>query len=144
MNNCLTRHTFRERTEELLTSGSSNVRLAFPRCGPPPGSSPWLDSWFNLRGRMECTCCCFPVSEGQRPWPLPWQPGGEAARLLASLTTQQETTCLGDRWPLFWGSTVESFQEKLGRPLPSADPEGLTGMEEIRLQQEIEWAKYRA
>ena len=70
--------------------------------------------------------------------------GGEAARLLASLTTQQETTCLGDRWPLFWGSTVESFQEKLGRPLPSADPEGLTGMEEIRLQQEIEWAKYRA
>lgn len=70
--------------------------------------------------------------------------GGEAARLLASLTTQQERTCLGDRRPLFWGSTVESFQKKLGRPPLSADPEGLTGMEEILLQQEIEWAQYTA
>lgn len=57
----------------------------------------------------------------------------EAAGLPVSLTTQQERTCLGDGWPLFWGSKVESFQEELRRLLLCADPKRLTVMEEIRL-----------
>lgn len=57
----------------------------------------------------------------------------EAAGPPASLTTQQDRTCLGERWPLFRGSTVESFQKKPGRVLLYADPEGPTVREEVLL-----------
>lgn len=68
----------------------------------------------------------------------------EAAGLPAVLTAHWEKTCRGDCWPLFWGSKGASFQKALRRLLQYADLEGLTVMEEILLQQEIEWIKWRA
>lgn len=123
------------------------MRLAFPLCGPLPDPSLWLDSWFNLRGRMECVVLhllFFSGFRGRAALVVSMATRGKAARPPASLTTQQETTCLGDHWPLFLGFTQGSLQKNLGRLLLSADPEGLTGMEEILLQQEIEWAECRA
>lgn len=94
-----------------------------------------------MRGLALAVLLCFQRASGPGHF---YGNQEEAAGLPVLLIAQWERTCLGDCWPLVWDSKAESFQKELWRRLLYADLEGLTVMEEILLQQEIEWIKWRA
>lgn len=114
------------RPEQLLTSQGFQYEAGSST--PQMDPSLRLDSWFNLQAGTDgmpvlALAVLFRFQGASGPGHFHGNQK-EAAGLPVSLTTQRERTRLGDGWPLFWGSTVESFQKKRRRLLLSADLKG--------------------